>query len=119
MRFTDFPLALDRRGWLRQAANPEDALIKLLTAMVATPERGWTGSKTFGLRESLTALHTKEGARLTVIQQVNQSFQDLGIDWVKVTGIEAERGNESEGQSFYFTLAYEGRGVVTHRVALR
>lgn len=119
MRFTDSPLRLDQRGWLVQAEGPEDAIVKLLNVMVATPARGWLGSDSFGLREALAAMQAKEGARLMVIQQVNQTLHDLGIDWVKVTMIEPEKENEFGSQSYQFTLAYEGKGTVTHRVVMK
>ena len=119
MRFTDSPLRLEKNGWLAQAASPEEAIIKLLNIMATTPENGWYGSKSFGLREALANIRAKEGTRIAVLQRLNQSLLELGIDWVKVAQIEPEPGGEFGSQNYLFTLAYAGRGTETHRVTVK
>jgi len=117
MAFIGYPIRLQTDGWLHRTESAADAIVQLLGVMVRTPQAGWYGSANFGLRDMLETLQTKPATRLTVIKQINQELQDLGLDWVKVSQIEEEVDSRTGNAAFLFTLVYANQGTQVHRIA--
>jgi len=116
MELIAFPLHVGAQGWLDRSANPEESVVRLFGVMAATPQNGWSGSDLFGLRDTLSELQTKHGARLMAIKQMNQVLLDLEIDWVKVENIEPEPPDQSGRAYYQLTLSYKDKGVEVIRV---
>lgn len=116
MDFVAFPLRIGAQGWLDRSPAPEDGLLRLFEAMIGTPQNGWRGSDSFGLRDALAAAQSKHGERLTLIKQMNRALLDLQIDWVTVQDVEFEPSGELGKMSYALTLFYKGKGVEVHRI---
>jgi hypothetical protein len=89
MDFVAFPLTFGARGWIARSADRVRCVAQLVKMMLATSQSGWRGSTQFGMREVFAQIGGKQLVPLAAIQQMNQVFEDLGIDWVRVAEIEA------------------------------
>ena len=117
MDFVAFPLQIGARGRLARSESPAESILQLLRIMATTPLRGWRrGSMEFGLRDALAVVRSKHDARLSAIKQLNHALHELGIDWVSVENIQAERLADAYRTSYVLTLSYTGKGTETHRM---
>jgi hypothetical protein len=116
--FIAFPVRIGGNGWLVRSGSPEESVIGLLRMMVSTPQGGWPGSAAFGMRDILAGLGPMYGARLAAITQLNQTLENLGIDWVHVEAIEREQGTTPYRLAYVFTLSFAGRGTEPHRIEM-
>ena len=71
--------------------SPEESLVQVLRIIMSTPQGGWPGSASFGMRDVLAGPGARRGALLAAVTQLNQTLEDLGIDWVRVEAIERNR----------------------------
>ena len=115
MDFVAFPLRIGQRGSLERSVSPEESVVHLIQIMASTPERGWSGSSEFGLRDTLGGLLSRPGSRLTAIEQLNKALEDLGIDWVRVENIEIEPSNDFGKASYMVTLSFRNRDAEVYR----
>lgn len=118
MDFVAFPLRIGASGWLARSGSSEESILQLLKIMASTPQRGWTGSSVFGLRDTLALMRSRHDLRLAAIKQMNQALEELEVDWVRVENIEPEPASEPHQLSYTVTLAYAGKGVEVHRIEL-
>jgi len=49
---------------------------------------------------------------------VNQTLEDLGIDWVRVAAIEREPAATPYSSTYVLTLSFAGKGTETHRIEM-
>lgn len=115
MDFVAFPLRIGQRGSLERSVSPEESIVQLIRIMASTPERGWSGSTEFGLRDTLAGLLARPASRLSAIAQLNTALEDLGIDWAQVENIEIEPPNEFGKASYMLTLSYRDKGAEIYR----
>jgi hypothetical protein len=116
--FIAFPVRIGGNGWFVRSGSPEESLVQVLRIIMTTPEGGWPGSAAFGMRDILAGLGPMYGARLAAITQLNQTLENLGIDWVRVEAIEREQGTTPHTLAYVFTLSFAGRGTGTHRIEM-
>jgi hypothetical protein len=103
---------------LVRSDSPEESLVQVLRIIMSTPQGGWPGSATFGMRDVLAGPGARRGALLAAVTQLNQTLEDLGIDWVRVEAIEREQGTTPYSVAYIFMLAFTGRGAETHRIEM-
>jgi hypothetical protein len=114
--FLAFPVRIGGNGWLVRSRSPEESIVQVLRILVSTPQGGWPASAEFGMRDVLAGIGPKHGAWLAAIRQVNQTLEDLGIDWVRVEAIAREPAAAPYSLTYAFTLSFAGRGTGTHRI---
>ena len=115
MDFVAFPLRIGQRGSLERSVSPEESIVHLIRIMASTPERGWSGSSEFGLRDTLAGLIARPASRLTAIEQMNTALGDLGIDWARVENIEIEPPSEFGKASYMLMLSFRNKGAEVYR----
>jgi hypothetical protein len=98
--------------------SPEESLVQVLRIIMSTPQGGWPGSATFGMMDMLAGPGSMRGALLAAITQLNQTLENLGIDWVRVEAIEREQGTTPYSSAYIFMLSFTGRGTETHRIEM-
>jgi hypothetical protein len=114
--FIAFPLRIGANGWLVRSRSPEESLVQVLRILVSTPRGGWPGSAEFGMRDVFTGIGPEHGAWLAAVKQVNQTLEDLGIDWVRVETIAREPAAAPYSSTYVFTLSFAGRGTGMRRI---
>jgi hypothetical protein len=116
--FIAFPVRIGGNGWLVRSRSPGESIAQVLRIMVSTPRDGWRGSAAFGMRDILAALRARHDVQLTAVKQMNQTLEDLGIDWVRVEAIVREPATTPYHSAYVLTLAFAGRGSEVHRVEI-
>jgi hypothetical protein len=117
MDFVAFPFRVEARGWLARSASRDDSLVQLLAIIARTPERGWVASASFGSRDTLASIRSRQDTRLKALKQMNEMLKELGVDWVKIEGIEFETPVAPHELSYTLTLDL-GQGAETHRIQI-
>src|SRR3712207_6759670 len=98
-------------GWIVRSRSPEESIVQVLRILVSTPQGGWPASAEFGMRDILAGVGSMHGAWLAAVKQVNQTLEDLGIDWVRVAAIEREPAATPYSSTYVFTLSFAGKGT--------
>jgi hypothetical protein len=116
--FIAFPVRIGGNGWFVRSDSPEESVVQVLRIIVSTPQGGWRGSAAFGMRDILAGLGYGHGARLAAIAKLNHMLEDLGIDWVRVEGLEREQATTPHGSAYVFTLSFAGREGEARRIEI-
>jgi hypothetical protein len=116
--FIAFPVRIGGNGWFVRSDSPEESIVQVLRIIVSTPQGGWRGSAAFGMRDILVGLGYGHGARLVAITQLNHMLEDLGIDWVRVEGLEREQATIPHSSAYVFTLSFASGGSEAHRIEI-
>jgi len=111
MDYVAFPLRIVSSGGLARSSGAEENLLRLLRIMLTTPARGWTGFPNFGIRDLLAEIPFKVNARQEAVKRINNSLQELAIDWAEVKGIVIDPASDAYEPVYLLTISYKGRGV--------
>lgn len=120
MQLVDFPVRIDRTGKLVRADNSCRSVDKLLAIMLNTSQTGWPGVAGFGVRDALVEFEYKrDTTRKLAIKQINEAFENLGIDWARVEAIEREPAKTSGKSIYIFKVSFSKNEAEDRRVEMK
>jgi hypothetical protein len=119
MEFISFPIRVELSGQLaRTVGGVPDSLLLLLQLMLRTPDKGWVGLPSFGVRDCLPKLPTDLNARVEVVKRMNETLGELGIEAVTVKTIQLDPASGIHESVYLLTVLRKGNDSETHQFRL-
>ncbi|RXS97439.1 hypothetical protein [Silvibacterium dinghuense] len=117
MQSIAFPMRLGESGLLRRE-DRATGLIGLLQVMARTPQGSWRGCPSFGLRDLFEMHRQRADTPRLMMERINTTLQDLGIDEFRVVEVTRELSPGRETDTYAVLLEGGAADTLTTMLTL-